>query len=89
MASISQTAATATATATTTTTSKSTVMKCYDCNAQFTNYELGNCASGNESLTQSTSRNRKGDEKKDCWWWCRDCMATICSISFLDADKFE
>lgn len=54
-------------------------MKCHDCSAPFLNNELGNCVNGDESLMQGTSsHDSKSDEKRDCWWWCRDCMATVC-----------
>ncbi|CAG9538227.1 unnamed protein product [Cercopithifilaria johnstoni] len=72
-------AAAAAATTTTTTTTKSTVMKCHDCSAPFTNDQLGSCSSGGETVTQGiSSHNSKGDENRNCWWWCRDCMATLC-----------
>ncbi|KAM3721772.1 Autophagy-related protein [Dirofilaria immitis] len=66
-----------------TTTTKLTVMKCHDCNAPFgRNDEFGNYAGSNESLTQSiNSQNTKDGEKIERWWWCRDCMATLCRVS--------
>ncbi|VDO32103.1 unnamed protein product [Onchocerca flexuosa] len=70
--------ATATIAETAAPTTKLTVMKCRDCNAPFTkNDEFGNCTDGDESLTQNIS-GKKSSEKRDCWWWCRDCMATLC-----------
>ncbi|VIO95336.1 Uncharacterized protein BM_BM9675 [Brugia malayi] len=60
---------------------KATVMKCHDCNAPFTS-EFGNCASGNECLAKDISHSDKDDQKKD-WWWCRDCMATVCRLRII------
>ncbi|VDK79962.1 unnamed protein product [Litomosoides sigmodontis] len=66
-------------------TTKSTIMKCHECNAPLTNDELGSCASGDESLTQGSHDSKGGN--RDRWWWCRDCMATVCRyvrfVSFI------
>uniref|UniRef100_A0A915PTX8 Uncharacterized protein n=1 Tax=Setaria digitata TaxID=48799 RepID=A0A915PTX8_9BILA len=74
------TSVTVAASTTTTTTTNSSVMKCQDCNAPFTRCdEFESYAGGDRSVTQGVSSENNGDVKrKNCWWWCRDCMATLC-----------
>ncbi|VDN06854.1 unnamed protein product [Thelazia callipaeda] len=53
-----------------------TVMKCHDCNMPFSNNKFGDLT--DDTDVENIGSFRKDGKKKSCWWWCRDCMATLC-----------